>query len=814
MGVKTGQRSGAMHFAIQSKCLAIPSGKMRRYHEVDSMHFVILRDNSGTDRNERYYMKHLSAPRISYPSARTATAVAAALLCSMSAGAYAQNASMPANDDAVGLNKVIVTANKREQAAIDVPASVSTVSAERLALGGATRLEDYVAQIPGVAITAASRGQTTVTLRGIGTGSAQAMPTTAQYIDDAPIGSINAYAGGSKITPDLDPYDLRRVEVLKGPQGTLYGAGALGGLVRFVTVPANTKTFSGTVSAGASKVTDGGEGSNLRAALNIPLVQDVLGLRVSAFDRTEAGFVDNPIKNQADNNKARSKGGRIAMDWRINSDWSARAWALTQNFKSDGVGSEDVLAPNLVPLNQPLQRIAYVTELQDISLDVANVAIKGQVGNFDLSSATTYQTSKARRITDGTVGSTTLLRLATGIPGLGSLTDNVIDTRRVSQELRARTTAFNEQLEYEVGLFWTKENDFLKSVLPAPFFAATGAALPLPALGNGTITSSYNEHSFFGNASYAVTPQVVLLAGLRQGSDNQHFDLDYKASALSPSPIKLVQDVSHSKMTYMLGANYKMYSDTSLYGRVATGYRPGGPSGLAPGLLPNGKPSFEPDSLTSYELGFKSAFLDGKASIETALFSTDWKNIQLMASAPAKPPQTYIALNYGTNGGSARSNGGEATLLYFPDRHITLRANVAYTDSHLTSAAPSVGGVSGDSMPYVPKWSSSIGAEYRTAIGSAQGWVGIMVSEIGERTSDYSQMKPVVLPAYTTLTLNGGVDLQHFRISVYAKNLTNARGINFAGPIGDQSPLNPSGNPYTAAIIQPRTIGFDLSYRF
>ncbi|MES3021574.1 MAG: TonB-dependent receptor [Pseudomonadota bacterium] len=757
-------------------------------------------------------MNHLRAPRPTHSTARTATAVAASLLCTMSA--YAQNATMEVNSDTVGLNQVIVTANKREQAAIDVPASVSTVSAERLALGGATRLEDFVAQIPGMAITAETRGQTTVTLRGIGTGSAQAMPTTAQYIDDAPVGSINAYASGSKVTPDIDPYDLRRVEVLKGPQGTLYGAGAVGGLVRYVTVPANTRRFSGAVSAGASRVDQGGNGSNLRAALNIPLSKDVLGLRISAFDRTEAGYIDNPFNGEADNNKARIKGGRVALDWKIAADWSLRAWALTQNFKSDGVGSEDVLAPSLKALNLPLQRIAYVTELQDISLDVANIALKGRVGNVDLASSTTYQTSKAHRVEDNTVGSSALLQMATGVPGLGAMIDTVVDTRRITQELRARTSAFNERLEYEVGVVWTRENDLHTAYLPPPFFAATGAALPLPALGNGTITSSYEEHSLFGNASFALTPKLALLAGIRRAADTQHFDLDYKASALSPAPIKLVQDVDHSKMTYMLGTNYKIHPDTSLYGRVATGYRPGGPSGLAPGLLPDGKASFEPDELTSYEIGFKSAFLGGKASIEAALFSTDWQNIQLMASAPAKPPQTYIALNYGTNGGSARSNGAEATVLLFPTSQLTLRANAAYTDTRLTSAAPAVGGLSGDAMPYVPKWSSSAGAEYRFALGAAQAWLGGTLSNFGKRSSNYSGQRPQALPAYTTLTLNAGLDIKQVRVALYGKNLTNARGINFAGPIGSPSALNPSGNPYTAAVIQPRTIGLDLSYRF
>ena len=641
------------------------------------------------------------------------------------------------------------------------------------------------------------------------------MPTTAQYIDDAPIGSINAFAAGSKVTPDLDPYDLRRVEVLKGPQGTSYGAGAVGGVVRYVTIPANTKRFSGAVSAGANEVSDGGHGSSIRAALNIPLIADTLGLRVSAFDRTEAGYIDNPFNGKNDINKAHIKGGRIALDWQVGDGWSVRAWALTQQFSADGMGMEDVLSPSLALYGKPLQRATYVDEVQDIKLDVSNVAIKGRIGNFDVVSSSTYQTSDLMRVNDNTAGSTRTLQLVTGVPGLGAYTVGNIDTRRVTQEFRARSTAFDERLEYELGLFYTRENNLLDSQLPPPFFYATGAVLPLPKLGSGSITSSYEEHSLFGNLSYAVTPRVSVLAGIRRANDDQHFDLDYKASALSPAPVKLIQDVSHGKTTYMGGVNYKIHADTAVYARVATGYRPGGPSALPPGVLANGKISFEPDDLTSYELGFKSAFLGNKASIEAALFDTDWKNIQLMAVAPAKPPQTYIPFNYGTNGGTARSSGAEATLLWSPVDNITVRASGAYTDTHLTSAAPAVGGLSGDAMPYVPKWGGSLSADYRYTLGRAKAYVGGTVSRVGERVSDYSANMPVMLPGYTTLMLNAGLNWSNVHVNVYAKNLTNARGINFLGQ-ANAAPVktNPAAYLYTAAIIQPRTIGIDLSYLF
>ena len=307
-----------------------------------------------------------------------AIALAASLLCALSA--QAQTAAR--DDDDKSVEKVVVTAQKREQAAIDVPASVSTVSADRLSRSGLVRLEDYAAQIPGMTITALSRGYSSVVLRGISTGISQATPSTAYYIDEAPIGSITAYATGSTLTPDLDPYDLRRIEVLKGPQGTLYGAGAVGGLLRYVTTPADSERFSGALSLGGNKVAHGGDGSEARASLNIPLGANGMGLRVSVLDRTDAGYIDNPYNGQSDVNKATTRGGRIAWNWAVNPDWAVQAWALTQKFKSGGIGSQDVNGPSLTPVTKELERGTYIPETQDIGLDVANATVRGRLGDF------------------------------------------------------------------------------------------------------------------------------------------------------------------------------------------------------------------------------------------------------------------------------------------------------------------------------------------------------------------------------------------------------------------------------------------------
>ncbi len=748
------------------------------------------------------------------------TATAAALLCTLALppGARAADAS----DDQQPLGRVTITAQKREQAALDVPASVSTVSADRLERSGLSRLEDYAAQLPGVSITAQTRGYTSVVLRGISTGMAQATPSTAYYIDEAPIGSITAYATGSTLTPDLDPHDLRRIEVLKGPQGTLYGAGAVGGLLRYVTAPATGGSFGGWVGLGMNSVADGGKGREARAALNIPL-REGMDLRVSAFQRQEAGYIDNPgdtpAKARADVNEARTRGGRIALQWAVTPGWSLQAWALTQRFKADGMGLEAVNAPAMQPATRALERRTFIDERQATGLDVYNATLKGRAGSFDLVSSSTYQKIAAETHVDQSPLFGALLSLprptGLGVPNVGAETAQGIHTRRWSQEVRARSTALAQELthglEYELGLFWTREDS--TNVLPPqdPFITTTGAPFPvgLP-LANARIDIHYKETSAFANATYAITPKIDVMGGMRYGHDNQAFRQDYQAALLTPVPVLVQQEVANNKATWLLSGRYKPAEDMAIYVRAASGYRPGGPSALPAGVVPNGKTSFEPDTLISHELGFKSA-LGPRASVEAAVFSTRWKNIQIQTSTRTAAGN----FNHFVNGGTARSSGAEATLLLFPLQGLTLRTTAAYTDARLTSDAPAAGGIDGDRMPFVPRITASLSADHRFALGTLPAWLGAAVQHVGERRSNFSNKTPFDVPAYTTLGLNAGFDLKNLRVTLYGKNVTNEHGINHLNGTGLPLPgLNPLGNPYAAGVIQPRTWGVDVAYRF
>ena len=744
------------------------------------------------------------------------TAIAAATLCAalaLHAGqAHAQaaaaapsspaSAATPQQPPSQAITEVIVTAQKREQALIDVPASVTAISASRLTEGGLDRLEDYVAEVPGMSITALSRGYTSVILRGISTGISQATPSTAFYIDEAPVGSITAYATGGVLTPDLDPADLRRIEVLKGPQGTQYGAGAVGGLVRYVTIQPDSHTFSGSISAGANKVTDGGWGSEGRASLNIPLVTDKLALRVSVLDRKDAGYIDNPEEHTKDDNEATTRGGRVALGWSISNDWSLNLSALTQHFKSGGIGMEDVQTASFTPVTGELTHSHVLPENEAITLNVYNGTLKGRAGDFDIVSSTTYQNLSVSTNVDLTP------QLGAALPGFALPERQTISTKRLSQELRARTSAFDDKLEYEAGLFYTHEDS--NNTLPPlfPITEATGA--PFTALGplfNAMLGTKYDQYSVFGNATWSIAPTFDLLGGVRFAHSSQDYSQDYEKSLLVGVPTKVDESADHSKTSFLLSAKWKPAADTAVYANVATGYRDGGPSALPASL---GNPTFSPDSVTSYEVGFKSGFGGKLMSLEAAVFDTEWKNVQAQTSLVAGG----VTYQYLTNGGNARSTGAEATYLLFPVQDLTLRATAAYTDSHLTEDAPALGGLNGDEMPFVPKYTGSLAADYRFAIAGYPSWVGGSYNYVGKRISNFTNTAlgkyPLNVPSYTTFDLNAGIEIAKVKLSIYGKNLGNSKGINY---VNNTAPAV-AGYTFNAGIIQPRTIGADLSYSF
>jgi len=712
--------------------------------------------------------------------------------------------------DSTGNQEIIVTAQKRSERLQDVPASVSVLSTQDLTKQGAVRFEDYATRVPGLTFTSVRTGQAQVTLRGITTGAAQSASSTGYYIDEAPIGSVNAYTGGSSTTPDLDPSDLAQIEVLKGPQGTLYGAGAVGGLLKFVTSQPDFENVTGRIAGGVTSVNKGDVGYSARGLINIPLAKDELVLRVSGFDRRDSGFIDNvtPRLAKKDLNGAHVRGFRGLLSAKLGPVIRLDLQAIGQDTTTDGTNSVDVDAVTLRPIEGDLKQRRQVRENGFVKFRLYNATVRADLGQIGLVSSTTYQHTRFDQESDASRGLGVALGALLGIPGgIGLRANQTTFSERWVQEVRATGTNLADGLfDAQVGFYYTHEDDSNRVPSYDPFLPATGTALPLPNIVTASILSKYEEYSGFGNVTLHLGDHFDVLGGIRYSHDKQDYAQDYAGLLVGGRRVNTGNEKANI-FTYLVSPRFKINQDMMIYGRVSTGYRPGGPNAVPPpAVYPDAPVQFDPDKLTSYEVGYKASFLDRKVTLDAALFYTDWKDIQIQTSAGG--------FNFFVNGGSARSKGGEVTLRVMPTQGLSLGLNAGYTVAKLTSDAPAAGGLDGDRLPYVPKLQGSLTAEYKTPVfGDFNATIGGAVNHTSARYSDYSNRFAKKLPEYTTFDLRAGIDDERFSLSLFAKNIGDKRAFLVVSQQG-LAPSNTSGAFYGAAVIQPRTIGAEAAFRF
>lgn len=703
------------------------------------------------------------------------------------------------------LRAVVVSANKRSERLQDVPMAVSALQGLQLERESAVNFADYATRVPGLNVISNGQGWTQLVLRGVTSGSGQANATVGTYIDDAPYGSSTVYALGGMLTPDIDPDDLQRIEVLRGPQGTLYGSNTLGGLVKFVTTPPDTSVASGRVGAGFSSVSGGDSGFSSRAMFNLPLVQGKLGLRVNAYTRNDPGYIDNTVTGQSDVNAAKVSGARAQLLWTPSDSVSLRLSALAQNLGSDGLANvgADVDRDTLQPLHGDLQQSrAAGTGLFKLQYRLYDASLNADMGWAKLISSSTYSTQALHLDVDLTAAYGPLLNPAFGLSSGGYSLDNAVTLGKFTQELRLQSPEA-QTLEWRAGVFYTREHsDNLQHI--ASFDPATGVPIALPQLGDIRVGPAiFTEWAGYGDVTWHVTPQLSLLVGARYSHDQASYTQTGDGILVGPSQFTTVG--SDSPVTFLFNPSYKFSDDMMAYARVASGFRPGGPNvGVPPGL---GAPlTFGPDKLVSYELGFKSTVLEHRMTFDLAAFYIDWSEIQLTVSAGG--------FGFLGNGGKARSQGLEAEWQFAPARGLILSANASWTDPKLTAdTQEGLFGYKGDRLPYVPKWNANLGVDYDFPLASGwSGFAGASYRFIGSRVSDFRAVPGPrkEIPSYNGVDLRAGVNYGNWTVKAYVKNLTDERGITAIAP----QTTDPNANPFSASYVQPRTVGISASVDF
>jgi outer membrane receptor protein involved in Fe transport len=750
------------------------------------------------------------ACRRSLPNRRAACAAIAVALIGLARTSPAQDAPQEPKTkgesrQAQDLTAVVVTANKRAEKLQDVPMAVSAVSGEDLKRSGAVSFADYATQVPGLNIISTSQGQTQLVLRGITSGSGQANAAVSTYINDAPYGSSTVYAGGGLLTPDLDPADLERIEVLRGPQGTLYGANSLGGLVKFVTARPDASHAFGYVSAGYSSVSGGGSGFSQRAMFNVPLIANTLALRVNAYSRKDPGYIDNVATGASRVNEDTVRGGRAEVLWTLVDKVSVSLSALAQNLASDGLANTgvDVDPATLRPLyGYQKQARAAGTGLFKIRYRLYDATVNADLGWAKLVSSSSYSTQKVNTNQDVTAAYGPLLNPLFGVDNGGYAIANPITLGKFTQDLRLQSPE-DQTLEWRIGAFYTREHT-TNAQRVLGFDAATGAPLDLPPLGSIDVGPGiFKEWAAYADVTWHVTSQLSILVGGRYSKDRTTFA--QTGSGLLVGDVGFRSRSTDSPATFLFNPSFKFSDDTMAYLRVASGFRPGGANvGVPPGL---GAPvSFGPDKLTSYELGFKATVLDRRMSFDADVFYIDWSHIQLTS--------TSGGFSFLGNGGKARSQGVEASWKFTPTRGLVVSANASYTDAALTAdTPPGLYGYDGDRLPWVPKWNATVGVDYDFPLGS--GWSGTLggtYNYVGSRRTDFLPVPGprLTAPSYHGIDLHAAAYYGDWTLQAYAKNLTNQRGITSL----TSETIDPQGSPFAASYVPPRTVGINVIYDF
>ncbi|MGA3157437.1 MAG: TonB-dependent receptor [Steroidobacteraceae bacterium] len=721
--------------------------------------------------------------------------------------ALAQTATQSAGSENDTLETVIVTAEKREERLQDVPMSVSVLGGNELEKQQDRDFADFAAMIPGLSLMSSGPGITQLTLRGQNAGGDGS--TVAVYLDESPIGSSSALLNGAILSGDLDTWDMQRIEVLRGPQGTLYGASSEGGLLKFVTNAPVLGSFSGAVEASGEEVQDGGNDGDVRGMVNIPLGSRA-ALRVSAFDQDLAGYIDDPLSGAKNVNSGHKDGGRASLLFDATDDFSIRLTAMQQETKTNGNPAVDVNPLTLAPVVGDLSQDRYYSEPNYFKYENYNATINWKTGPVNIVSTTSYGVLNSDQVIDAT--STVIapgLTLGAYISSpevfdenLGSYEDNNADLEKFTQEIRI-SSSIAEQIDWQLGGYYTHEQGALDQHLNIFAIPGDGSA-GLPSLEVVSLDSTYEEWAGFGNVTYHFGPQFDLQAGGRW-STNKQSAVENLSGLLVGPPQAYDASSKGNVFTYSVAPSWKPDPSTTVYARLATGFRPGGPNVLPPDTV--GVPKeYGSDKTTNIELGVKSTQADGRVSVDLAVFHVDWKNIQLLE---------YVD-SYGVNGngGTARSEGLEADLKIIPVRGLTFTWTGAYTDAVLTSPAPAVNGVSGDPMPFSPKWSTAIDGEYDwAAFSDYNAFVGATWSYIGTRSTDFASSAAAApaqatLPSYNTFAARLGLQSTRYLFELYGKNLSNSRGItNYVS----------SGAPNLAGeinVIQPLTIGVTASMKF
>ena len=740
----------------------------------------------------------------------------------------------------MSLEEVVVTATRREESLSRVPISVTAFNQDRLDDQGVKDVEDIARLTPNLTFSRGSYfsgSNTDISIRGIDSGVGA--HTTGIYIDDTPVQVRGLGNSAANSYPEV--FDLDRVEVLRGPQGTLFGAGAEGGVVRFITPKPSLTDDSGYARSEFSVTRGGTPSYEAGAAFGGPVVDDVLGFRLSAWYRHDGGYVDRASYPSGDvvdpnSNFQNSKSFRGALSW-----MAAPSLRVTFSVYHQDMDVADTSGywENLSNPGEDVLKTGYVLPqpLTD-KMTLPAVLVEYDAGSFDVISNTSYFNRKSWQLRDytnfDTEGFGSFQPYVT-IPGQNAPTYMTNTQSNYTQEIRLQSKDAQSRLKWVAGLFYESDHQratqldvdhYINQLIQTEWDGAYDVAsyfgaplLPGDVFFQDDIHSNTWQVAGFGQLDFNVTQQLKLTGGLRVADTGVSYDF------VAGGPLEggnVHQSGSHSEkpVTPKVGASYQLDSNDMLYVSAAKGYRSGGaqnpqsPVVCAADFESLGitsTPSFYNSDYTySYELGTKSNLFGGRLVINADVFEIQWKKIQQEVYLPSCGG-SYIA-----NEGTAVSRGVELEAQARPVDPLTLGLAVGYTDAKFTQTVLGGSGsilvANGDALGGPPV-TVTPSIEVTFPFASMNGYVrSDYTYTAGERASDRSTFSydPGLLPDPPThyLQLRAGVRTGGLNLSIFANNVTDSHPNLSRYHLFSYSPL------YTDVTFRGRTLGVTAVYKF
>jgi outer membrane receptor protein involved in Fe transport len=752
------------------------------------------------------------------------------------------------------LQEIVVTAQKRASTVDKTPISMTAVSGEDLQDRGITDFSTLAGETPGVSMKTNGPGQTEFEMRGM-TSSGGNSPTVGFYLDDVPLTSPAAAQNG-KVVIDPSLYDLNRVEVLRGPQGTLYGSSSMGGTIKLITNQPKLSQFEGSVQTILSGTEGGGLNHNENAMLNLPILKDELALRLVASQASTSGWIDRVVagnfppatttslpgdtrgnvqaapvlQDNKGSNAETMLGGRATLTWKPTDRLTITPSVFYQQLNQEGPSDFDSV-PGTLTHYQPFA----IAEPYSDTITINSLNLDYKFDAFELTSATSNWHRLSRMIQDGSenvpsaggFGVTTTSSSFYGPNGTGPIYGLELDpSNQFSEEIRAASTG-QGPWTWVGGVYFSKFQSNWQLITDFPNPSAFGS--PTANLFTLDQPTTIKQDAVFGEATYAVTEKLHLTAGLRWYHYDSELDMVFSGfGSPTGTDAGITQHVTqaNSGVNPKFDIAYDVDKDMMVYATAAKGFRPGGgnqplptsgPSPIAAPMLAAIKAlgytsgvapaSYGPDSLWSYEVGEKAKFLDSHLRVNASIFYENWRDIQL-----EELPFGYPLFD---NANTAHIYGGELEVRAALTRSLTLATGIGYT--HATLAETTHGFIAGQLLPDVPKVTATVSLNYHTNLSDRYEFNSRLENSYTGSRVDLGSANGIVnntqapLPSYDLTNFRAGFNSEDgWGVAFFINNLTDKHA--YLENVAQLTLPNPAYN--RVATNQPRTIGFDLSYHF